>query len=132
MLCIRTSVVKTTDTVHQLNISCTVAAENASSNWFLLPICVIATKVLVTEVPMLAPMIIGMAIWTFKPAPMAATMIEEKVDELCTRTVPKIPIINPITGFVNSLPLNMSPEIGKNSYTVKYILSQMITCCSSS
>ena len=64
---------------------------------------------------MLAPMIIGMAIWTFKPAPMAATMIELKVDELCTRTVPKIPIINPITGFVNSLPLNMSPEIGKNN-----------------
>lgn len=48
-------------TVHQLNMSCTVAAEKASSNSFLFPIWVMATKVLVTEVPMLAPMIMGMA-----------------------------------------------------------------------
>ena len=106
-----TSMVKMMRTVHQLNMSWTVAAEKARWNSSLLPICVIATKVLVTEVPILAPISMGMAIWMSMPAPMAATMMEVKVEELWTRTVPKMPIINPITGLVSHPPLNMSPEI---------------------
>ena len=48
-------------TDNQLNMSCTVAAENALLNWFLSPTCAMETSVLVTLVPMLAPIIIGMA-----------------------------------------------------------------------
>lgn len=52
---------KRTITVSQLNMSCTVAPANALRNSFLFPICVIETIVFVTEVPTLAPMMIGIA-----------------------------------------------------------------------
>jgi len=48
----------------QLNMSCTVAPPKALRNWFFSPDWPMETMVLVTDVPMLAPMIIGMAILT--------------------------------------------------------------------
>ena len=78
-----------------------------------------ATKVLVTEVPMLAPMIIGTAMLILTiPEPMPATMIEENVDELWTRTVPKIPIIKPITGFCRISCWKILPKIKIKSKSV--------------
>lgn len=52
---------RSTMTVSQLKTSWTVAPAKARLNSFLLPICPIDTIVFVTEVPMLAPMMIGMA-----------------------------------------------------------------------
>jgi hypothetical protein len=48
-------------TVHQLNMSWTVAAEKALRNSSRLPICVSDTIVFVTDVPMFDPMMIGTA-----------------------------------------------------------------------
>lgn len=50
-----------TMTHNKLNISCTVAPAKALRNWFLSPICPIATMVLVTLVPIFAPITIGIA-----------------------------------------------------------------------
>ena len=55
------STTKRTMTVSQLNMSWTVAAAKARRNSFRSPIWVKETIVLVTEVPMLAPITIGMA-----------------------------------------------------------------------
>merc|ERR1712165_424579 len=54
---------------------------------------------LVTLVPMFAPIIIGMAVRTGAPADTSPTMMEVEVEEDCTRTVTRTPIINPTTGF---------------------------------
>lgn len=52
--------------------------------------------VLVTEVPMLAPIMMGMALCTVScPAPTRPTTMEVLVEEDCTRTVAKIPTIRP-------------------------------------
>lgn len=48
-------------TVNQLNISWTVAPANALLNCRRFPDCAMDTNVFVTLVPMLAPMMIGMA-----------------------------------------------------------------------
>ena len=48
------------NTVSQLNMSCTVAPAKALLNSPLSEICPMATMVLVTEVPMLAPISMGM------------------------------------------------------------------------
>lgn len=53
--------VSMTMTVHQLNMSWTVAAAKARRNMSRSPAWVMATKVLVTEVPMLDPMMMGTA-----------------------------------------------------------------------
>lgn len=53
-----------TITVSQLNMSCTVAPANALRNSALSFDCANDTNVLVTDVPMLAPIIIGMAVGT--------------------------------------------------------------------
>ena len=57
---------------------------------------------LVTDVPMLAPMIIGMAVFTGAPADTRPTMMEVEVEEDWTNTVTSTPIINPTTGLVSS------------------------------
>merc|ERR1719225_1841779 len=54
---------------------------------------------LVTEVPMLAPMIIGMAVLTGAPADTRPTIMEVEVEEDWTNTVTNTPIIKPTTGF---------------------------------
>ena len=45
-------------------------------------ICVKETMVLVTEVPMFAPMIMGIAVFTGVPAATKPTMIDVEVEEL--------------------------------------------------
>ena len=61
-----------------------------------------ATSVEVTDVPMLAPIIIKIACWTVRsPAPTILTIILVDVDELCTITVIRIPAIRPNMGMFN-------------------------------
>ncbi len=56
---------------------------------------------LVTVVPMLAPMIMGTASGTAKvPDPTRPTMVAVLTDEDCTRTVARMPTNNPATGLV--------------------------------
>ena len=50
-----------TMTDSQLNMSWTVAPAKARRNWFLSADCAMDTMVLVTDVPMLAPITMGMA-----------------------------------------------------------------------
>lgn len=111
----------------QLNMSWTVAAANALRNSLRSPIWVNETMVLVTDVPILAPITIGMATRTVRTikrkkkdeiideqsialissessedlqlAETMLTIIEEDVEELCTKTVVNMPIITPTTGF---------------------------------
>ena len=89
-----------TMTEHQLKQSCTVAAENARSNCSTSVTCVRDTKVLVMLVPILAPITIGMAVLTLRPpAATNDTITEVHVEELCTKTVKRIPIISPTIGL---------------------------------
>ena len=60
------------------------------------------TMVLVTEVPMLAPMIMGTAALTGTPADTRPTMMEVEVEEDWTSTVASTPIITPTIGFRSS------------------------------
>ena len=53
-----------TITLSQLNMSWMVAPPNALLYWFLSPDCPIETMVFVTDVPILAPMMIGIATCT--------------------------------------------------------------------
>ena len=76
---------------------------------------------LVTDVPMFAPMIIGIAVFTGAPADTRPTIMEVDVDEDCTRTVTRTPIINPTIGFFSSsesekrAPMFLPPRIRKES-----------------
>ena len=59
-----------------------------------------ATMVLVTEVPMLAPITMNTAMRTLSSfAPTRAMMMEVVVEELCTRTVASTPIIIALIGL---------------------------------
>merc|ERR1719427_295341 len=59
--------------------------------------------VLVTEVPMLAPMMIGMAGRTGRiPEATMETVMEVVVEELWRRTVPNKPIIKPVIGLLST------------------------------
>ena len=136
-------------TESQLNMSCTVAPAKALRNWFLSPDWVRETMVLVTEVPMFAPIIIGMAGLTWStikmtriykhihfvqnlvylktdlffsksacltlyllPEATIVTTIDVEVLELCTKTVDRIPIIKPATGFWrSSFEVKASPKL---------------------
>ena len=53
-------------THNKLNMSWTVAPAKARRNWFLSAIWPIATMVLVTDVPIFAPIVIGMAVRTVR------------------------------------------------------------------
>ena len=88
-------------TASQLNMSWTVAHAKALLNSSLSAICVKETIVLVTEVPMLAPMIIGMAVFTGTFAATNPTMMEVDVELDWTKTVTSTPIITPTTGLFN-------------------------------
>lgn len=61
---VATSTGSKTNTHSQLNISWTVAAANDLLNWFRSAVWPMATIVLVTVVPMLVPIIMGMAGFT--------------------------------------------------------------------
>ena len=82
-------------------MSCTVAAEKPRRRSSALAKGLMATIVLVTEVPMLAPMIMKTALRTESSfAPTRETMMEVVVEEDCTSTVARIPIsMRPETGL---------------------------------
>merc|ERR1712142_952812 len=69
------------------------------------------TAVLVTDVPMLAPMTMGIPLCTLiTPAAVIATTMEIVVEELCMMTVKRMPIIKPVIGFERNTVLEkMSP-----------------------
>ena len=62
-----------------------------------------ATKVLVTEVPIFAPIIMGMAYSGSKPTPTIVIMMLVNVEEDCMATVPRMPIISPKSGLARTL-----------------------------
>ena len=77
-----------------------VAPAKARRNSSRRVIWAIETRVLVTEVPMLAPMMIGIApSMVSAPAATSPTVIEVVVDELCTRLVARMPTRSPTNGF---------------------------------
>ena len=56
---------------------------------------------LVTEVPILAPIIMGMALATFNtPPPTNPTTIEVVEEDDCIRDVARVPMNNPTSGLV--------------------------------
>jgi hypothetical protein len=82
--------------------------------------CANETKVLVTEVPMFAPIIIGTAEPNDSvPEPTIPTITEVVVEEDWTRTVPRIPIASATSGFAvavnkasdSSVPNNSKPML---------------------
>mmetsp|Transcript_68764 Transcript_68764/g.143607 ORF Transcript_68764/g.143607 Transcript_68764/m.143607 type:complete len:208 (-) Transcript_68764:230-853(-) len=78
----------------RLNMSCTVAPAKALSNSNRSPAWPIDTMVLVTVVPMLAPMMMGTAGRTWSPpAETKATTMDVLVEEDCTITVASTPTI---------------------------------------
>ena len=84
------SAVVKTITLNQLNMLCTVAQEKARLNCYLSPICVMATTVVATEVPILAPTTIGITLETGAPAATRQTRIEGEVDDDCTNTLSEL------------------------------------------
>ena len=74
-----------------------------------------ATMVFVTEVPMLAPITMNTALLTLSSlAPTREMMIEVVVDELCTKTVARMPIMTPEIGLSttsNIFALSFPPKI---------------------
>mmetsp|Transcript_35775 Transcript_35775/g.57460 ORF Transcript_35775/g.57460 Transcript_35775/m.57460 type:complete len:208 (-) Transcript_35775:148-771(-) len=97
-----------------LNMSWTVAPEKARSSSMRSPACAMLTIVFVTEVPMFAPMMIGIACLTAKTsAPTKPTTILVLVDEDCTKTVAKMPTMRPAMGLsekVNRFPAPLLPS----------------------
>jgi hypothetical protein len=90
-----------TRTARTLKKSWTIAADNASLNSILRLICVRETKIFVTDVPMLAPMMMGMALATFRAPPATSpTTMDVVNDEDWTMEVERIPTNSPIKGFV--------------------------------
>ena len=65
----------------------------------LLEICVKLTIVLVTEVPILEPKIMGIAVCTGTSVATRPTMMVVEVEEDWTSTVTSTPIITPTTGL---------------------------------
>ena len=84
----------------RLNQSCTVAAANARLNSSGRPMWPRLTRVLVTVVPMLAPMTIGIATETGNPPATRPTIIDVTVLDDCTRAVVSVPRSTPTNGFV--------------------------------
>jgi hypothetical protein len=84
----------------RLKKSCIVAAEKARRNWSGRRRLPSDASVLVTVVPMLAPMIIGTAKPTGSvPAPTSPTMVAVDTEEDCTSTVARIPANRPARGL---------------------------------
>ena len=88
-------------TARILKKSWTTPAPNALLNSIRLEICPNDTKVFVIVVPMLAPIIIGIAVSIVNAPPATSpTTSDVVVEELCIILVATIPIINPENGFV--------------------------------
>ncbi len=82
-----TSTIRSTMTVSQLKISWTVAAANASLNSSRSPIWAIDTIVLVTEVPIFAPITMGMACLK---SPKKRKLLEESIDKWMHYSIPDV------------------------------------------
>ena len=112
---VHTSTGTRVSTDNQLNMSWTVAQAKALLNSFLSDIWAKETMVLVTEVPILAPMIMGMAVLTGTSAATRPTIIVVEVELDWTRTVTRTPIITPTTGLFSSSELaNSAVKIERN------------------
>ena len=96
---VATSKGRRTATERKLNISWTVAPAKARSSSSPSPRCPIETMVFVTEVPMLAPMMTKMASLTSMTVGTSPTTIEVVVEEDWRRTVARMPMHSPATGF---------------------------------
>ena len=78
------SIGNSNDAAIMLKISWTTAADNARSNWADRLMCPSDTMVFVTDVPIFAPMTMGIAFSIGSvPAPTRATVIEVVEDEDC-------------------------------------------------
>ena len=87
-------------TVRTLNMSCTMAAPNARRNSSLADTCPMDTSMLVTLVPILAPMTIGTAVATgISPVATSPTVKEVVKDELWTSGVIRMPTNRPASGL---------------------------------
>ena len=76
---------------------------------YLFEACVKLTIVLVTLVPIFAPMIMGIAVLTGTSVATRPTMMVVEVELDWTKTVTSTPIITPTTGLFNS------SELAKNA-----------------
>jgi hypothetical protein len=78
-----------------------MAADKASLNSILRLNCVRETNIFVTDVPMLAPIMMGIALLTFKAPPATKpTTIDVVKEEDWTIDVERIPTNSPIKGLV--------------------------------
>ena len=107
-----------TTTERRLNRSWRMAPLKARSNSLLREMCPNDTSVLVTDVPIFAPMTIGIADRKgTTPAATIPTKIEVVKDELWTKLVVRMPTNNPMNGFAvveistsaNPRPNNLNP-----------------------
>mmetsp|Transcript_5006 Transcript_5006/g.10059 ORF Transcript_5006/g.10059 Transcript_5006/m.10059 type:complete len:208 (-) Transcript_5006:166-789(-) len=109
------SIGRSTRTAKRLKQSCTVAAAKANLSSSAFPRKPMDTIVLVTEVPMLAPMMMKIAILTSRTlAPTRDTTIEVVVELDWTKTVAIIPMHKPAIGFSTPpirLPVLQEPTI---------------------
>mmetsp|Transcript_63385 Transcript_63385/g.117894 ORF Transcript_63385/g.117894 Transcript_63385/m.117894 type:complete len:226 (-) Transcript_63385:18-695(-) len=108
---------RSTQTVRMLKQSCTVAPANARRYSSLSPIWNIDTIVFVTDVPMFAPIIMGIAFFTsMRLLALMLIMIEVLVEDDWTNTVDKTPNTRPAIGLSNiSLLRNTCPAVGPAS-----------------
>ena len=106
-------------TANTLKKSCTVAAAKARLNSLPRLICPMETIMLVTVVPIFAPIIIGIApVKVTAPPETIPTMIDVVVEELWNKVVAKIPMNREIKGslvvlmisFAKSPPKCFIPE----------------------
>ena len=90
-----------TATAITLKKSCTVAAANARLNSAGCLMWPSDTRVLVTVVPMFAPMIIGIAASTLMPfVATSPTITDVEADDDWTSTVPRMPTQRPAIGLL--------------------------------
>ena len=87
-------------TTNKLKKSCIVEAAKALLNSCSLLTCPKETKVLVTVVPIFAPITIGIAYSKLRtPLPTKPTIVAVVTEEDCTKTVHKIPTNKPAKGL---------------------------------
>ena len=92
--------IRSTATASKLKKSCIVAAANAFRNSSARRMLPSAANVLVTVVPMFAPMIIGTARFSgIVPAPTIPTIVAVETDDDCTSTVARTPTNSPANGL---------------------------------
>jgi hypothetical protein len=110
-----------TRTARKLKKSWTIEAENDRRNSALRFRCASETRMQVTEVPIFAPMIMGMAPLTVNaPPPTMVTTIEVVAEELWITPVVTIPMKRPTRGF-DVLPMSDSANPAPNIFNAETI-----------